>query len=211
MLEPRDLEILRTLWRLRYVTSRQLNQTFFSNERVGRRRFQRLAAKNLIRVHRNGLPPRTQWGAWRIMGQGVEIVANHYPDEVVPDDLQTRVAEGSLLNLEDRERASQIYLDYIAPHTPPTQAVTSVAQARLWAREIRRRAQAISWSPVHDVVLRYEQLGKRTQIVPDATITVRARGLRVYLMLDHAGRDSVWVVRHIKAYQDFVRFQEVLH
>ncbi len=56
-LEMRDLEILRALLRVRYLTTRQINGAFFSCPRVGRRRIHRLSDYDLIRPHAKGLPP----------------------------------------------------------------------------------------------------------------------------------------------------------
>src|SRR5215475_13826852 len=95
-LETRDVEILRALLRVRYLTSRQLNAAFFSCPRVGRRRIQRLSEHDLIRPHTKGLPPELRYTAWRLTARGLDAVVHEFPDEPVPDGLLDRVASGSL-------------------------------------------------------------------------------------------------------------------
>ena len=53
-LELRDLEILRALVRVRYLTTRQLHGPFFGHLRVLRRRMQALSERGLIRRHERG-------------------------------------------------------------------------------------------------------------------------------------------------------------
>jgi hypothetical protein len=47
-LEARDLEILRTLARVQFASSAELNSAFFSSESAGHRRFKKLADLGLI-------------------------------------------------------------------------------------------------------------------------------------------------------------------
>ncbi len=58
-LELRDLEILRALLRVRYLTTRQIVGAFFSCPRVGRRRVHRLSEYDLIRPHAKACPKRS--------------------------------------------------------------------------------------------------------------------------------------------------------
>src|SRR5262249_1692286 len=99
----RDLEILRTLARLRYVTGRQLRARFFSYDDFGRKRLKKLSSQDFIRPHTKGLPAQCGYSAWRLTPRGVELVAREFPDERLPDGIVERLAEGSLLNLEHRE------------------------------------------------------------------------------------------------------------
>ena len=51
-LQRRDLEILRTLGRTRYLTTKEIVAGFFATPQVGRRRVRRLSALDLIAAHR---------------------------------------------------------------------------------------------------------------------------------------------------------------
>ncbi len=53
-LQRRDLEILRTLARLRYMTTKEIVTGFFATPTVGRRRIRRLSGLDLIASHREG-------------------------------------------------------------------------------------------------------------------------------------------------------------
>jgi hypothetical protein len=82
-LELRDVEILRALLRVRYLTTRQIKAAFFSCPRVGRRRVHRLSEYDLIRPHTKGLPEVLRYTAWRLTGRGLEVVAAAFPDGAV--------------------------------------------------------------------------------------------------------------------------------
>jgi hypothetical protein len=207
MLEPRDLEILRALLRLRYLTTRQINATFFVTERIGRRRLQKLAEEGYIRMHWNGLPKTAPTGAWRLMSKGLQAIADGLRDEWIPEHLIDRVAEGSLLSLEEREPTSQIYLDLVVPDPPLFPDGPKIMQCRRWAHEIRRRAGAITWRPKHDVVLRYDFLGQQRHLVPDATITSPGRKLRMFLILDRPSKRRAWAGKLYERYNQFIGIQ----
>jgi len=53
-MQTRDLEILRTLGRLYFVTSAEINGTFFNSEKAGWRRLKMLADRNYIKRHTAG-------------------------------------------------------------------------------------------------------------------------------------------------------------
>ena len=188
MLEPRDLEILRSLLRLRYLTTRQIIRYFFSHERVGRRRLQKLSERGYIKLHKKGLPAESPLGAWRLTSKGLGSILDAFPQEHLPNEILERVADGSLVNLWERQILSQIYLELVVPNPSLFGHEPKVRQCRLWARQIRKRADQITWHPRHEKVLKYEFLGKRDQVIPDAVITSPPRKLRVFLHLDRTRR-----------------------
>jgi hypothetical protein len=204
MLEPRDLEILRALLRLRYLSTRQINAAFFVNQRISRRRLQKLSEAGYIRLHRKGLPKTALTGAWRLMNRGLQAVGDAFREEWIPDHLVDRVAEGSLLRLHERDATSQIYLDLVVPDPPLFPEGRKVMQCRLWAKEIRSHAGAITWRPKHDVVLEYEFRGKHRQLIPDVTITCPARKARVFLVLDRPAKRRAWAGKVFERYNEFI-------
>src|SRR5262245_44324548 len=102
-LELRDLEILRTLLRVRYLTSRQLNAAFFSCPHVGRRRIQRLSERDLIRTHSKGTDAVLKYQVWRLTQRDLDIVVQTFPDEPVPDGVLERLATTRLQHHFHRE------------------------------------------------------------------------------------------------------------
>jgi len=89
-LQRRDLEILRTIGRLRYVATQEIVATL-------------LSGLDLIATHRKGVPERLPYYAWRLTSRGLDVVAEAFPDELFPDGLAERLADGSLHNLDHRE------------------------------------------------------------------------------------------------------------
>jgi hypothetical protein len=200
--EPRDLEILRTIARLRYVTTPELQRAFFSHDRVARRRMQILAEMGLVHLHTKGLPPRTQWGAWRITRRGLGRVLDHFPEEVLRDNLPERAAEGSLLDLHEHAPGNQLYLDLIAPR-PPTHFVGSrVMFCRWWFHQVNRRASAICWRRMGSLWLR----SSSTKVVPDATLVAPARKLRVFIYFDEPRARRSWAASLFSKHNEFVPY-----
>jgi hypothetical protein len=205
-IEPRDLEILRSLVRLRYVPTRLLNKAFFSHERVGRRRLQKLAERGYIKLHMKGVPPRDPTGAWRITRDGLGAVIDAFPDERIPTNLIERVTEGSLRSLYEREPASQLYLDVVVPAPDPLVEGPRIMRCRQWALEVRRRASAITWRPRNDIVLRYDFVGTQEQVVPDVTVTSPARQLRLFLHYDRFGTRRKWAAHLFEHHNRYLGF-----
>jgi hypothetical protein len=187
-LELRDLEILRALLRVRYLTTRQINGAFFSCPRVGRRRIQRLSDFDLIRPHTKGLPELLRYTAWRLTSRGLDEVARACPDELVPDGVVERVAGGSLHHPHHREALAELYLHLVCPDRTRLPENDLVAHRR-WAASMRARAGSISWQPDGDVVLSTSWLGQHVHVVPDATIWSAARKRMVFVELDRSTKD----------------------
>src|SRR5262249_38700098 len=166
-LELRDLEILRALLRVRYLTTRQINGAFFSCPRVGRRRIHRLSELDLIRQHAKGLSELLRYTAWRLTARGLDAVAEAFPDEPVPDGIIDRVATGSVRNAQHPEPIADLYVGLTVPNRRSL-AENDRGAHRRWAAEIRTRADSITWQADGDVVLSVSSLGRRFDVVPDA-------------------------------------------
>ena len=203
-LEIRDLEILRTLLRVRYLTSRQLNGAFFSCPRVGRRRIQHLSERDLMRPHAKGLPPELRYSAWRLTARGLDAVVHDFPDEPVPDGFLDRVTSGSLHNAQHREALADLYLGATVP-SHASLAERDVGAHRRWATELRTRASSITWQPDGDVVLSADNDGQRTDVVPDAVVRLPGRGWRVFVELDRSTKDLGRILEGLRRYQTVLR------
>jgi hypothetical protein len=187
-LELRDLEILRALLRVRYLTTRQINGAFFSCPRVGRRRIHRLSEYDLIRPHTKGMEPELRYTAWRLTSRGLDAVVHAFPDEPVPDGLIERVSTGSLYHAQHREALADLYLALTIPDRASL-AERDLKAHRRWVADVRARASAITWAPDGDVVLSVSELGQRTDVVPDAVVRSAAGGRRVFVELDRSNKD----------------------
>ena len=204
--ELRDLEILRALLRVRYLTTRQITWAFFTCPRVGRRRVHRLSEYDLIRPHAKGLPEALRYTAWRLTARGLDAVAHEFPDEPVPDGLIDRVATGSLHHALHREALAELYLGLAIP--PRTELADSdLAAHRRWVGEMRARAGSITWQPDGDVVLSVSQLGQRVDVVPDAVVRSRAQW-RVFIELDRSTKDLGRIREGLERYQSVLRHHD---
>jgi hypothetical protein len=213
-LEVRDLEVLRTLARLRYVPKQQLRQAFFPSDDSARKRLKKLAALDLIRTHTKGLPERLGYFAWRLAPLGIETIGVAFPDEPVPEGLADSLAEGSLLNLHHREALQRLYLDFVAGPTDPVPAEVARAAVTERAARVRARAAQIFWQPDGDVQLRHKVLKPKhagqlpvwqdEQVVPDATVSARYRRTRVFVELDRSTHRHQRVVDSLKRYRRYV-------
>jgi hypothetical protein len=151
-LELRDQEILRTLLRVRYLTTRQIKGAFFSCPRVGRRRIHRLSDFDLIRPHTKGLPAAFRYTAWRLTSRGLDEVARAFPDEPIPDWLIDRVSAGSLHHAAHREALAELYLHLVVPSRTGLPE-RDLGAHRRWAANMRNRAGSITWQHDGDVIL----------------------------------------------------------
>ena len=196
-IQPRDLEVLRTLVRLRYVTSRDLIHAFFPAPEIGRRRLRILSASDYIRSHNKGLPPRSPYCAWRITSRGIDLVARELPHEHIPDGLAERVAEGSLYNLEHHEAICRVYFDLVIGSPVEDCAAQTAA--------ICMRANRFAWANDGDVVLSSEYLGKKYEVVPDATL--RTKGVALFLELDRSSKPLGRIRENLERYARYLSRQ----
>src|SRR5258708_5564236 len=139
-LQRRDLEILRTLARLRYMTTKEIVAGFFATPTVGRRRIRRLSGLDLIASHRKGASDAQQCYAWRLTARGLDVVAGAFPDEPIPDGLAQRLAAGNLRNIEHRQEVSRLYLGFLAGEVGPMPEEAKVASMRTVVDSLRARA-----------------------------------------------------------------------
>src|SRR5262249_8455482 len=153
----------------RYLTTRSINNTFFSCPRVGRRRIHRLSEYDLIRPHTKGQPPEYKYTAWRSTSRGLDAVAHAFPDEPIPDGLIDRVSTGSLHHAAPREALADLYLPLPVPD-PRSLPERDLTAHRRWVADMRARAGSITWQPDGDVVLSVSPFGERTDVVPDAVV-----------------------------------------
>jgi hypothetical protein len=144
-LELRDLEMLRTILRLRFVPTRLLNAAFFSDNRNCRRRLQRLSDRDLIRPHSKGVE-RSGYTAWRLTARGRDQIVESFPDEPILDDGIERAAEMRLRLLFHHEALCELYLRLVAPEIPKGDSATKPAACRKWSSWVRRRADYIGCS-----------------------------------------------------------------
>jgi len=206
-LEQRDLEILRTLARLRYVPSKFLGTAFFAADRRARRRLQRLAERDLIRSHTRKLAASVEYYAYRLSARGVALVREAFPEEPLPDGLDEKLAAGRLTNLEHREALARLYLGVLCEglgHAASDDDVEHVARVKGRTRAQRARAEQLYWQPDGDVALRYSALGVVKQVVPDATICSRHRTVRVFVELDRSSHNLARVADSLERYRDFI-------
>jgi hypothetical protein len=187
-LEIRDLEILRALVRVRYLTTRQLNNAFFSCPRVGRRRIHRLSDFDLVRPHTKGLPPQLHYTAWRVSSRGLDEVLRAFPDEQCPDGLVDRLTAGSLHHVHHREAIAELYLHLVVPDRSRL-SEGDLGAHRRWAADMRARAGSITWQPDGDVVLTTSSLGQRIDVVPDAVVRSARCKRRIFVELDRSTKD----------------------
>lgn len=204
ILQRRDLEILRTLVRLRYVATRELLTTFFASPWVERRRLRRLSALDLITPHRKGIEERQPQFAWRLTPRGLEAVAEAFPDEPIPDGLAERLADGSLYNIAHRAGLTRLYLALLARRAGPMPE-EDAASARTVIDALRLRGSQFWWQPDGDIVLRFQKLGENLQIVPDATVCGAARPACVFVELDRSTRSLSRIADTLERYAWYLR------
>jgi hypothetical protein len=203
--QARDWEVLRTLLRLRYVTTHELQAAFFGSETPARRRLRTLADYGLVMTHRKGVPERLPYTAWRLTTRGIETTLEGFPDEPVVDGLAERLGEGSLVHIEHREALASLYFAFVnarvggRPGEPDRAALAEVVNAQ------RSRASQIFWQPDGDLVLRFSHLGEATQIQPDATVSGRHVRARVFVELDRSTRTLSRIAEALHRYATFLR------
>ncbi len=203
-LQRRDWEILRTICRLRYVTTQQIVTTFFATPSVGRRRLRRLSGLDLIATHRKGVPEQLPYYAWRLTPRGLDAVAEAFPDEVLPDGLGERLAEGNLYHIDHRAALTRLYLAVLSGRSGPMPGEAQVSAVRAVVDAHRARAAQLFWQPDGDVVIRFNQLGQDAQLVPDATVCGRHRPVRVFVEMDRATRGLVRIGEALERYAWFL-------
>jgi hypothetical protein len=203
-LELRDREILRTLLRVRFLTTREINGAFFACPRVGRRRLHKLSERDYVKPHSKGLPARCPYSAWRLTTKGLDAVGRIFPDDPVPDGLLERLGEQSLYNLEHREAIARIYLSLIVGTEEAVKDETPHAATRKRIARIQGRAGQLVWRPDGDVELGYTVLGKNYEVIPDATVSSPGRKARVFIELDRSTKSLARIRENLKCYRAYL-------
>jgi hypothetical protein len=189
----RDLEILRTVARLRYVTSRELRSTFFSCDDFGRKRLKILSGQDLLRPHTRGIPKEHTYSVWRSTLRGVRLLRRAFPDEPLDEQMVARAAANSLHAIQHREDLSRVYLDLLG------------RGARKDAALMRQRANQITWRADGEVVLRTQSLSRKAiRVIPDAVVTSRVKPRRLFLELDRSTKTLGRIEEDLRAYDAYL-------
>jgi hypothetical protein len=198
----RDVEILRTLGRLRYVRTADLTKAFFSSDPVCRRRLRHLKGLGLIQLHSKGVPTHLPVRAWRLSPEGVRVLSQLCPDEKLPDGLVERLAAGRLYHLDHREALTRIYLDLISGREEAVdEADPGAVQER--ALRMRRRAEQLGWSPDGDTILRVSVRGEERQVIPDVLVAAPGLRRRLFVELDRSTNNQKRIESALARYTAF--------
>ena len=203
-LETRDHEILRTLARLRFLSSAEIIATFFSSTQAGFRRIKRLKDLNLVKRHTLGVPPRSNYGAWRLTGAGIAVIHRALPNELLLEGLEERVARQSLFDPEHREALSRLYLELVSGGREEALDRASNDGVRKWTARVRGRADQIEWQADGDVVLAYRELTTDYRVVPDATATAIRQPVRLFLELDRSTKTLGRIQENLERYASYL-------
>ncbi len=204
-LEIRDLEILRTLARVHFASSAELNAAFFSSESAGHRRLKKLADLDLVKRHIKGIPPRLAYFAWRLTARGVGSVLDEFTEEAIPEGLDDRLANQSLVDIEHREAITRVYLALVCGDQSERLKEPSWQAVQQWIAAVRQRTGQLHWHPDGTVVLRYRDLGQDHRVVPDVTITSSAKRLRLYVELDRSNKPLSRIKENLERYDGYIR------
>jgi hypothetical protein len=203
-LQRRDREILRTLVRLRFLTTKQITTTWFGAAQVSRRRLQILSSRDLIRPHRRGVPEALRYSAWRLTPLGVRTVRTMFPDEPIPDGLEEKLAQAKITDLFHREALAAVYLEFLGGVEEPC-AEPDRRQTEYRASRMRARANHVGWQPDGDVVLRHSTVAGELRLVPDAILVSPRRRVRVFVEVDRSTKDLGRIRENLLTYRRIVR------
>ncbi len=198
----RDFEILRTLARLRFVTTRELVSVFFSSSSVGRRRLSILSEYGWITPHTKGLTDPWGFRAWRLTPEGIETMAHAFRDEVLPDGLADRLISTSLFNIQHRMELNRLYFRVLSD--------ASVAGGTAEDRDgflgtLRSRADTLSWQPDGDAVYRFDYKSEAHQLVPDTVVIPTSTRTVFFLELDRSTKALRRIRDNLDRYAVFFR------
>lgn len=202
-LQIRDLEILRALARVHFLTSQQIGASFFSSRRRCLRRLERLRSLLLIRRHTNGAPPGTNYGAYRLAAAGLEVVAKSFPEEPLEDGLDEKLHRQSLFEFDHREALTGLYLSLLrGPLPEPSETPELVRQ---WSAAVRQRGDRLRWQAdgvPYDFV---DVLNAAHRLVPDAVVEGTESAWRVFVELDRSTKVLGRIEENFGRYASFIR------
>jgi hypothetical protein len=132
-------------------------------------------------------------------------VRNEFKAEPIPEALDERLADLTLVDLEHREALTRTYLELIAGTRGVREESVDWHGVQLWLASVRDRADQFTWQADGTVVLRFRDLGQDQRVVPDATIESRRRSLRIFLELDRSTKPLGKIEANIERYGRFLR------
>jgi hypothetical protein len=204
LLERRDFEIVRTLGRIRYATTLELGRAFFPTADRARTRLRKLRELDLIRPHRKGIPEQIRYSAWRLTADGIDLLGEAFPEEIIPDALAERLGEGNLMNIQHREAITRLYVRLITANRR-LHPQTTAADRRVFITTCRERASQFLWQADGDVTLRHRGENADQLNIPDATLTARSRRVRVFLEMDRSSRALPRIRHAMERYGTYLR------
>jgi hypothetical protein len=185
----RDREILRTLARVKVLSTAMVQGTLFSHKRVAQRRFAHLASAGLIARHSRGLPQAETGGVphyWRLTPLGASAVEYHFPDEGDVAAVAERAQSLSLRNHEHQGMVAGLYLRLIADKD---------------FAEVRRKAGRLRFVGDYETSLSCDRGGTRRRLVPDAVLTTRdPDAVRVFVELDRSTESHKRIEEVVRSY-----------
>jgi hypothetical protein len=203
-LTSRELEILRTLARVHFMTTPEIKRGFFSDECGVQERVTRLARLGLICRHSKGVPSRVRYSAWRLTAAGISAALEAFPGEQIPRDLAERLHRKPLLHHEHREALTSLYLDLICGAGEYLENPFD-SSVEIWMNCLRHRAEQLTWHCDAEVVIDFRQGWDRARIVPDATVTSPAKRTRLFIELDRSNKGLKRVAEDLGRYASFLR------
>jgi len=186
-LTKRDVEILRTLGRVKLVRTASLLGVFFSHPRLVQRRMAALRDEGLVVGHRKGAEAFSGNAGphyWRLTRLGAELLEERFPEEEWARNAE-RAARISVRFFEHQDAIVSLYLRLIADKG---------------LDEMCAKASAIVFRGDHDVELPYPTLGKQRLLYPDATAWAASGGARFFVEIDRSTVSRKRVVRTVEAY-----------
>lgn len=202
LLEARDVEILRSLARLHYLSAAQINGAFFPSAKVGWRRIAELGGRNYIRRQLISRAGRSQ-SVYRLTPHGVSAVFDEFPDEPHLDGLEAKLEAGPPPDVYHAEAVAELYLQLVRGDERPEDG--GVEALRLWMAEVRDRANRLHWRADGAVTLDFRVGGGERRIVPDATVAAPTAGVRIFVEIDRSNKPLGRLEDNLQRYATYCR------
>ena len=204
-MQQRDLEMLRTLARLQFVSSVELVNAFFPSPKAGLRRLKKLGDLELIARHTKGATLE-HFFAWRLTKRGIAALVREYPNEPIQEGFDERLTGLNLGDGYDRGVFNELYLALVCDRRGPAEMGSSSPgwqELRKWTAAVRLRASAIEWNPRGSLCFEWRNLlGQTFRLMPDATVVNRAE--RFFLELDQSQRPRSRIEEQLRLYAGFL-------
>ncbi len=200
----RDLEILRALARVRFLTKWEIAENFFTDGCPVKERIGRLANRHLIRCHRRGVAASHGYSAWCLTTAGIKAVLDAFPNEQIPSGLDQRLQSQPLIDLEHREAISRVYFNLLRSESSEGFEHGSQDEVEEWVDRVRR-ADQLQWQSDGDVVIQLNKESGEVRLVPDATVTAPAKRVRLFIEFDRSNKGLSRIEEHLSRYAFFLR------